>query len=68
MLLYLGILRHTCSIQTPWIISYGYCYCYHYHFTAIINMTTGISKHPKLRTIGFCWSKFYCPHALGDGN
>jgi len=27
-----------------------------------------ISKHPQLRTGGFCWAKIYCPHALADGN
>jgi len=29
--------------------------------------TTGVSRHSKLRTGGFCW-KFYCLHALTDGN
>jgi len=26
-----------------------------------------ISRHPQLRTRGF-FGKFYCPHALADGN
>ena len=30
--------------------------------------STCISRHLKLRTGGFCWCKFYCPHALAGGN
>jgi len=30
--------------------------------------TTCISRHPQLRTGGFCWSKVLLPHALADGS
>jgi len=31
-------------------------------------MTTYVSWHPQLRTGGFCWNTFYCPHARAGGN
>jgi len=30
--------------------------------------STCVTWHLQLRTGGFCWCKFYCPHALADGN
>ena len=32
------------------------------------SQTLSISQHLQLRMGRFCWCKFYCPHALADGN
>jgi len=32
-------------------------------FTIIIQVNC-VKWHPQRRTARFCWSKFYCPHAL----
>jgi len=34
-----------------------------------LRRSASVSRHPQLRTGGFCWTaKFYCPHALADSN